>query len=641
MIRRAAFAGLALGLTAAGPALGRGRIDTLPLQGTKVRIDGLLREWGRLDDLDSKLSGSARDAKASAGVGYDDKYLYVAFKIRDDKLVRTKGLGSKQDHGTLIIAFPSGGGFQTYPVDLFPGDPGKQAGAVAIKGRPVKGAQLVEAPVDGGYTIEAKIPWSAFSQAKRVRVGLRGALRFTDADSPGRVEAVIGTSTASAGKALPPLLLEGEQGLYAALIGPKNLSERASREAFGDVSGSGALERVAVHGNFLTITGAEYRGGKEFFFADLGVRNASMVRSLNLRDLDGDGKQEIILQKRVGASDKYRQVLQVYKLGKDDAPFVAFAHEVGIKSEDGELHNDVDFRKQGSKVAIVVSQGKSEGFEPDTYDEPTVGDIEQALLPWSTVKSRTYEWTGSAFEKVDEQTQAGKVARSKPSGDRAAASSAVAAPPPPRPPTADEMLDRVYALYRKDRGVKKGKPRFDFVTDVAGDGTPERVLVHDKDVVVFGKGYRAGASFAYITIGVADAKDVLHVTARDLTGDGKAEILVRGVLHAKASKALGGDVVERHALFVYRVTDSGIDRIFAAETGRQLGDHRILGTVAFESTGQGVRIELRPGQAVGWTERSYPFPPDTTAAGGLEPLLLPWGGESSRRYTFQGSQYRQ
>ena len=140
-------------------------------------------------------------------------------------------------------------------------------------------------------------------------------------------------------------------------------------------------------------------------------------------------------------------------------------------------------------------------------------------------------------------------------------------------------------------------------------------------------------------MGVPESKDILDATARDLTGDGKAEIIVRGVLHAKASKELGGDTVDRHALFVYGIQGDKVVRIFAAETGRSLGKDRILGAVAFENDKKGLSIELRPAQAVGWTEKSYPFPADTTTAGGLEPLLLPWGDSSKRRYRYNGSAY--
>jgi len=203
------------------------------------------------------------------------------------------------------------------------------------------------------------------------------------------------------------------------------------------------------------------------------------------------------------------------------------------------------------------------------------------------------------------------------------------------------MLDRVYALYKKDRGVGGAKPRFDFVTDVVGDSENERVLIHGRDIVVFGKGFREGQSYTFINVGVKEDKDILHATARDLTGDGKAEIVVRGILKAKASKELGGDTIDRYALFIYMVQGEKLVRIFGAETGRALGSQRILGTVAFTPGKHGLGIELGPGRAIGWTEKDYPFPEDTTPAGGLEPLALPWGSLGARRYSFSGAQYSQ
>jgi hypothetical protein len=279
-----------------------------------------------------------------------------------------------------------------------------------------------------------------------------------------------------------------------------------------------------------------------------------------------------------------------------------------------------------------------------------------ALLPWESVGSRTFKWTGKAFEPAGETafTPSGITGRVTPKGTASAArkptksgkkqhksaakSDEPPAPPAPRAPTSDELLDRVYALYRKDRNAT-GKPSFDFVTDVAGDRGPERVLVHGKDLVVFGKGFRNGLSYAFITIGASDPKDIVDVTARDLTGDGKAEIIVRAVLHAKASKALGGDMVERRALMIYGVKDDALVRIFGAETSRAIGDKVVLGAVAFEPGKHGLDIELRPARALGWTEQSYPFPPDTTTAGGLEPLLLPWGDAGKRSYRWNGSAY--
>ncbi|HYQ14319.1 MAG TPA: hypothetical protein VEQ58_01125 [Polyangiaceae bacterium] len=632
------FASRLLGLACllgGAQSLAAGRtISAEPVDDVKIRIDGDLREWpNKMTDLGDTLDGktSAGDPRVAATLAYDENSLYVVLKVFDQQIVRTAAAGDKEDHATLFLSFPKG---QTYALDLFPGQPGKVAGAVKIKGSAVNGAKIVEAPTDKGLAVEAQIPWSAFSDAARTRVGLRATVTYTDVDG-GSVKAVIGTSSARSGKAMPPLLLANEQGLEESIIRAKGLSANPARDAYGNVSGDGMVERVAVWGGNLVIIGPHFKAGKEFYFADLGIPDASQVQRLELIDFDADGHEEIVVQKRVGSSDKYREVLTILKVDKNEQPFLAFAHEVGIKTNDGEIKNRVKLSKSG----IEIAQGESEGFDPATFSEVQPGDMGATLLPWESVGSRTFTWKGKGFEASGETSftpkggapAAGKKPKAKGNSDEPPP------PPAPRPPTSGELLDRVYALYKKERGVS-GKPSFDFVTDVAGDTGPERVLIHGKDMVVFGKGFREGLSYAFISVGVADPKDILDATARDLTGDGKAEIIVRAVLHAKASKALGGDTVDRHALMIYSVQGDGLVRIFGAETGRALGKDQIIGAVSFTPASRGFEIELRPSRAIGWTEQNYPFPPDTTTAGGLEPLLLPWSG-GSRKYQYNGKSF--
>jgi hypothetical protein len=629
---------LALALVSTSAAAGGRTISAEPVDDVKIRIDGDLREWpNKMTDLGETLEGkpSGGDPRVAATVAYDENSLYVVLKVFDQKIVRTSAAGANEDHATLYLNFPKG---QTYAVELYPGQPGKVAGVIKVKGTAVNQSKIVEAPTDKGLAVEAQIPWTAFPEAARTRVGLRATITYADADASGSIKALIGTSAARAGKAMPPLLMANEQGLQESIIKAKGLPASPAREAYGNVAGDSMVERVAVWGGNLVIIGPHFRGGKEFYFADLGVSDASRVDRLELLDFDGDGRDEIVVQKKVGGTDKYREVLTVLKVGRDDQPFLAFAHEVGIKTSDGEITNKVKV----SKAGIEIAQGDAQGFDPGTFSEVQPGDMGATLLPWQSVGSRTFTWKGKGFEPSGETSftpkqgagppaGSGKKPKSKPKSDEPPA------PPAPRPPTSDELLDRVYALYKKDRGVS-GKPSFDFVTDVAGDRGPERVLIHGKDMVVFGKGFREGLSYAFIAVGVAEAKDILDATARDLTGDGKAEIIVRAVLHAKASKALGGDTVDRHAFMVYAVQGDGLVRIFGAETGRALGKDQIVGAVSFVPARRGFDLELRPSRAIGWTEQTYPFPIDTTTAGGLEPLLLPWSG-GSRKYRYDGKSF--
>ncbi len=631
----ASLAVLALTLGAT-PALAAGRsIHLEPMAGEKIRIDGDLREWpAKMTELGETLQGSASggDPKAGVTLGYDDANLYCVLRVSDRKLSRSAAAGSSEDHATLYLSFPKG---STYEIDLYPGDPGKSPGLVRLRGAKLASAKLVEAPSDKGYDIEAQIPWSAFPEAARQRVGLRAAVRLTDADGVGSVKAVIGTSGATSGRALPPLMTSSERGLDAYLTREKGLASNPQRDAYGNVSGDGMLERVAVFGPFLAIVGPTFRGGNEFYVGELGVEDASMVTRLELFDFDGDGHDEVLIEKRVGDKEQYREILTVTKVGRDDQPFQAFAHEVGLKTKDGFVANKVSVRGG----TIEISQGDSDGFDPGTYDEPMPSNMGGTILPWESVKSKSFKWQGDGMKPAGETSWTPKVAGKKGGPAPKVRAEGPAQPPPPRPPSSDELLDRVYALYKKDRGTG-ARPRFDFVTDVAGDAGPERVLIHDRDLVVFGKGFRSGTSYAFITIGVGEGKDIVDATARDLTGDGKAEIIVRGVLHAKASKALGGGTVDRYALFVYGISGDALVRVFAAETGRAVEKDRILGSVQFAPGEKGsTRIELHPGRAVGWTEKSYPFPEDTTAAGGLEPLILPWSSGSARKYKFDGKTY--
>lgn len=620
------------------------------MTGKNVQMDGVLREWPA--GFAPLLQAGAK-TQSSVLVGYDEEFLYFAAKIKDSNLVRTKSGSKGEDRLSLSLYVPAFRGQpQTHTIDVYPGLPGKLPGLVKVDGKTVSEAEAVENPNDGGFFLEARVPLSAIFQRGLVLVGWRGVISYNDAATAGRVKSVSKTGEGQ-GAGMPPLTMEAETGIAQALLEAKGLRFTPDREVLADLTGDGQPERVALYGHFLSIVGPGYKQGKQFYYNELDVESAKQITQLAARDFNGDSKDEIVLRKRLGSTDKYREVLQVLQLGPDDAPLQVFGHELSIVTPAGRIENKLTIQGQGKASKIVIEQDKVKGFDAGNFNEPLIGGaFASALMPWDSAKSRTFAWQGKGITQVDEaswqppmsapsrratdtSTTVGSATRAEPSGG------AVAAPPPPRAPNADELLDRVYALYKQDRGVKRtSRPSFDFVTDVVGDGQMERVLIHDRDLVVFGKGFKQGLSYTYLTIGVKEAQDILSVTTRDLQGDGKAEILVHAVLNAQASASLGGDIVGRQALFIYEVQGETLKRIFAAETGRSLKKDRILGAVAFLPNGRGLEIELRAGRALGWTEKNYPFPEDRHPAGGLEPLILPWSTLGARHYTYTGGEYR-
>lgn len=606
-------AALALGASAAradGAAL-RANL----LEPKAVRLDGVPKEWPALASLGHAVKGKVKraDLEAKGAIAYDADKLYVAADVTDDVL------RPGADRVELVIGFPGGA---TAEIALYPGDPGKTPGSAKAKdGAAIAGARVVEAPRDGGWSLEAAIPWASIPEAKLVRVGLRGALFVHDADAGSAVDAIVGTASSAAYGSLPPINTETEQSLAEGLLHDKAIRGAPRFNLLADVAGDPLKERVLVFDRYLVVLGPGFRKGTEYYWGDLGVDPAQgMLPSCEVRDVTGDGQAEIVLRKRMGTPTKFREVLEILRLGTGDVPVPIFRHEVGIATADGSIANEVSFGTDGGKPSIKITPGKATKFDAESYHEPTETSFEPVLLPWGPVASQSYRFDGKQIARVGEDRQAAAPApapRQEP----------VALPKPPPGPSASELLEKVYDLYKHDRGAS-GRPRFDLAVDVAGDKQAERVLLHDRDLVIFGKGWKGGTGYTFLTLAqFASAADILDVTARDVTGDGKAEIVVKGAFHASGGLG-GGGTVDREVIMIYQVAGDALHRIFSVETARAMGKKRVEGAIRFGSG----EIEIAPGKAVEWTEKTYPFGQDTAAVGGVEPLLLPWGSARPVRY---------
>lgn len=605
---------------AAGTSLKADKLDKAP------NLDGVpgSSEWPReLTKLAHNVKGSpsAKDLSAKAALQYDDKNLYVAADVTDDTL---RG-GADRVELVLVV------GGATQSISLYPGQPGKTAGKAEKGGQPIKGAKVVEAPNKTGWTLEASVPWTAIGDGL-TRVGMKGGIFVHDADGSDTEEAVVGTASSTDASSLPALLTSSEQAFADGLMKDKRLSSPTC-SFIDNVAGDAARERVMVFDHYLVVLGSGFRGGTEYYWNDMGVPGSTLaVQSCEARDLDGDGKKDLVLRKRFTDNAKVsREVLEVLAFaGTSEVPGPLFRREVGIATPKGSVTNDVSFAADGGKLAVTITPGSAKGLGEDNFSEPMETSFDPVLLPWGTIDSQTYKLKGSTFARVSEKTHK-SAAEQRPVS--ATAPTPARQAEPAKPPTVDS--EKVYSTYKRDRGAS-GRARFDLSGDVDGDGRAERVLLHDKDLVVFGPGFKGGTGYAFSTLAFADAADIKSVSLRDVTGDKKSEILVRGVLKAKAPRESGGGEVEREIELVFRVSGESIKRVFGAEVGRSIGSQKIVGSISYDDKGA---VTLAPGKAVGFTKASYPFNQDSGPVGGLEPLLLPWGDTKPVSYKWSGSSF--
>lgn len=608
---------------------------------TPVRIDGVLKEWHPRVAAKEAIAGKTDGLSLDVAVMYDDAKLYVAAEVTDPKGSRSGKHSTDEDHVSMAIAFPSGrGALKGYEIGLWAGKPGSSVGAVKwlsgpSKGQDIPGAKIVESDAKNGYVFEAAIPWPSFAEARTMRVGLRGALRYHSVD--GTVKGVLATGPGSADKPndLPALPTAPEQAVVDGLLSQKNLAgEKPRIDIYADLAGDERKERISVFGSFFTICGPGYRSGHQFFWRQV----AGDIVSVEARDVTGRGKDDLLVRKRIPQPSATHEILEVWSLVPGDEPATVFAHQIAVVSSDGKKKVTSSARISQKEIEVAVEPAV--GWDAATFKETVASDVEPILLPWGTVRSRTYRYEKAKFARASEVAQEGKPAPTSPGSSEPAQPALAKDTSAPRISQRSDLGKQVLDAYYKDAGVVPGtKPRFDFEIQLDGDKQRERILLVGRDIVVLGPGVRGGTGYARLSLTqFADEKDISEVTARDITGDGGAEIVVRGVRHV--SPAGGGDRVDVDGLFIYQLKNGNLGRIFSIETGRTQGSNRVQGLVQFVPAkgGKGFDVDVRPGMAKGWTERTYPWPEDKPG-GPIEPLLLPWGKTKNLRYSWNGTQY--
>lgn len=592
-----------------------------------VKLDGLLLEWPALSRATLVVKGSDR-AAMNIALQYDEAKLYVGAEVTDP------GFRAGRDHVLVTLAIPEPSGAASYEIGLYAGTVGESEGSVRLSGRgPIPGAKIVEAPTSDGYTVEASIPLGALPELRLSRVGVHGVARYLHQDTI----VATGPGDAQHPAAMAWLPSESELSMVEQLLEPKGLANTTPTiDRIADLTGDGIRERIAVFGPYLTICGSSFLSGTGFFFRDLGGE----LVDLDLRDVSGRGRPDVIVRRRAAVGDTEREYLEVLSaLGANEEPRVTFAHEIAVRHSDRRIVNSVHLGRGEIEVGVEATTQ----WDALSYREPIASDVAPILFPWGPVRSQTWRWDGSQFSMRKEVSQPeafSVVGRAQVGGSNEAPTLRhPPEPPTPKVTTGGDLSARVFEAYRSDRGVEPNEePKVDLKVQLAGDRRPERLILIGRDLVVFGPGFKGGTGYVYATMSqFASEGDIKDASARDLTGDGAADIVVRGERHPIPEKP---DAISE-LMFIYTIRGDAIVRVFGIETAIAEGDKRVQGLVQFIPTpgGKSFDVLAAPGRVTGWTEQSYPLTQGQSGLGDIEPLLLPWGGVGHIRYTWNGSHF--
>ncbi len=641
------------------------------------QIDGVAGDWSKhWRDLDFTLRGKAKekDLQARTQVRYDGRNFYVVADVTDDLLV------ARVDHVELLLGIPGG---KLRSVKLFPGVPGKSSAVARSKNGTMAQVKVANIATAAGYTVEAMIPWDSLPETKTIRVGLRGGVYVHDADDNTHwIQSIVGTSPSREYGKLPPISTVPEQALAKGLLTQEDLRKPPRYNLMANVTGGALQERVLVYGRFLIVLGPGYRDGFQYYVRDLGVDSyKGKLPKLELKDVTGDGRKDIVLRKQVAQGEASVEVVEVLAFSRSaDVPDSVFAQEVAVRTPTGRIENKVKIIQTAKGPRIVVSAGRPDpsGLRPKPSQWPSVSGAKQPLSPWGPVLSRVFAWKNGKFVIITQKTRPNVTLRPPPPKP-VVPKPVLPKPTPPEPPveppkpvatdtapptvedppdagtdvtdppaedagapvvvtplpSKDERLANTYDSYRSKNKIT-GPPRFHISSDLIGDWRREVVLLHGKQLVALGPGIHGSQGYVLATLSeFRNPEDIYNLETRDVTGDGKSEIIVTGVLRRQnAADPNGNDVLHRVVL-IYKVVENGLPMVFGAETERIVGNKRIVGSIHY-SWGQ---IELRPGRAYGYTKQSYPFTNDQSFP--YNRILLPWDDTAAEYFRYDGQRFRQ
>jgi hypothetical protein len=360
------------------------RADTLacpPVEAGSIEIDGMLDDWEGVDAV--RAGGKDKDQSFEVRCGFDGAKLMVVINVRDDQLVRlykAKGkLQNAEDHVDLTV-----GGLA---LKLWPGTerhkPRRQMVVKKKAKATPKWLAIEDTQQPKGWSIELALPVAKLAAWTADTSSLDASVTFVDADDTEvhTSEPLAKPITLSLGGDAGPA--PAKTDLYASFLRDAKLKKKdvVIDQAIGD-------ERIVAGGMVIGLVGARYT------FVSLPVDSAADVKKMQLVDLRGDGKKQVLTVLRQSGGTGIRDIIAVWSAQGGQIEQL-FAVEVRFEADGNVLESTWKLRSRKKKKKgqeLVVEAKPAVGWDEDTFTEESPGDAEPIHLPWDDARRGGVYW---------------------------------------------------------------------------------------------------------------------------------------------------------------------------------------------------------------------------------------------------------
>jgi hypothetical protein len=268
------------------------------------------------------------------------------------------------------------------------------------------------------------LPWGGVKTSKYVFDGhhfepspeTRAALAASPL--PGHAGPSTGTSASPSGgvplSPLPPVLKKGGD-LSAEVLAQFRQDHQVAVEVIPkadfqtNLAEDARLERVVLLGKDLVVCGPGFLGGRSYVFAGTPFADAEDIQSVTAMDFAGNGTFQLIVRgvrhtPMKGSTEAAHTDLMVIYAFQGTTLERVLTVETGREWGKKRIQGLAQFIPlgPGRGVELDVQAGRANGWTASTYpwtpsDVDNTDNLVPLLLPWGSVKSMRYAWSGSHF----------------------------------------------------------------------------------------------------------------------------------------------------------------------------------------------------------------------------------------------------